>query len=37
MFPLEVVREWGGRGDFCSVMENGRVSHGGRSLNKHKL
>lgn len=37
MFPLEAVGEGAGRGGFCSVTENGRVSHGSRSLNKHKL
>ena len=36
MFPLEVV-SGGRKGRLFSVMENGRVSHGGRSLNKHKL
>lgn len=30
-------RGGGEMGGFCSVTENRRVSHGGRSLSKHKL
>lgn len=37
MFPLEAVGEGQRGGRFCLVTKNGRVSHGGHSLSKHKL